>query len=423
MPNRQLTPLMITNEALSVLHGELSFLKNVNRQYDNRFAQSGAKIGQTLNIRMPPKYKTRTGTTFSGQDHYERSTPLSVTSQIGIDLSFTSVEMTMELDGLRAFLRPAMAQLAADIEYDCLTRAKNLISNFNGTTTTSGQLTFKQFDDMGAILTRNLAARTDRVALLAPGSRVEFNDATKGLFQASSNIAEQYREGMIGRTSGFDVFESTFLPTHTTGTLAGTPLLTGATLGLTTTSNEWTATTILQIDGATSATTLLAGDIITLGAAGGTGVYDVHPETKDRTSTLKRFVVQSSVTLTTSANAYAVTVRPALIHGAGNAYRNCSLNGTTSTDNVTVTLIGNTGTTYGQNIAFHKDAFVFATADLVDVSQYGAFGARQTMDGISMRLVQQYDVASDTVPARFDVLYGFGPLYQELAVRNWYTSP
>jgi len=276
---------------------------------------------------------------------------------------------------------------------------------------------------MGSILTRNLAGRTVRVALLTPVSRTEFNDATKGLFQASQNISEQYREGMLGRTSGFDVFENTFLPTHTTGTLAGSALLTGATLGLTTTSNEWTSTTVLSIDGANTGTTLLAGDIITLGSAGGTGFYDVHPETKDRTSTLKRFVVQSAVTLTTQANAYSVTVRPALIHGAGNAYRNVSLSGTTSTDNVTVTLIGNTGTTYGQNIAFHKDAFVFATADLVDVSQYGAYGARQSMDGISMRMVQQYDVASDTVPCRFDVLYGFGSLYQELAVRHWYTSP
>jgi len=32
MANNLLTPLVITNEALSVLHGELSFLKNVNRQ-------------------------------------------------------------------------------------------------------------------------------------------------------------------------------------------------------------------------------------------------------------------------------------------------------------------------------------------------------------------------------------------------------
>lgn len=371
---------------------------------------------------MPPKYKTRTGTTFTSQDHYERSTPLAVTSQIGIDLSFTTVEMTMSLDGIRAFLKPAMAQLAADIELDCLTKAKNFTSNYNGTTTTSGQLTFKQLDGMGAILTKNLAGRTNRTVLLTPDSRVEFNDSTKGLFQASQNIADQYREGMLGRTSGFDVFENTFLPTHTTGTLAGTSLLTGAALGTSTTSNVWVSQTDLVIDGANTGTTLKQGDIITLGSTTN-GFFAVHGETKVNTGTLQRFVVQADVTLTTQANGYTVTVKPGLIYGAGNAYRNCSMSGPSNTDNVTVTLIGNVGTTYGQNLAFHQDAFVFGTADLVDVSNYGAWGARQTMDGISMRLVQQYDIASDTVPARFDVLYGFGPLYQELAVRNWYTIP
>ena len=58
---------------------------------------------------------------------------------------------------------------------------------------------------------------------------------------------------------------------------------------------------------------------------------------------------------------------------------------------------------------------------LIDVSQFGAWGAREVMDGISIRLVRQYDYTNDTIPARFDVMYGFGGLYPELAVRNFYT--
>ena len=98
------------------------------------------------------------------------------------------------------------------------------------------------------------------------------------------------------------------------------------------------------------------------------------------------------VTLTTAANTYTVSVKPGLIYGSGNAYQNAALSGVANTDGLTVTLIGNVGTAYGQNLAFHKDAFVFATADLVDVSQYGAWGSRQTMDGISMRIAKQYDL-------------------------------
>ena len=90
MANSILTPLVITREALRILHQKCNFIGNVNRQYDDRFAQSGAKIGQTLNVRMPSKYSVRTGATLSTQDHVERSTPFTVDSQYGVDVSFTS---------------------------------------------------------------------------------------------------------------------------------------------------------------------------------------------------------------------------------------------------------------------------------------------------------------------------------------------
>jgi len=417
MANSILTPTMITRECLDVLHGKLSFVGNVNRQYDDRFANDGAKIGSTLNIRMPSKYSVRTGATLSTQDHVERSTPLTINSQAGVDVSFTSVELTMSMDDFsKRHIEPAMSQLAAHIENQCISDAYKLVNNYNGVTTTSGQITFKSFDGMGSILTNNLAGYADRTALLNPTSRNEFNDATKGLFHSSTNIENQYREGMMGRTSGFDVLENTYLSSHTTGTLAGTPLTTGAALGTSTTANAWVSQTAMSVDGATSGTTLKAGDIITFD-----GIYDVHPETKTNTGSLKSFAVQSDVTLTTSATVYTVTVKPGVIYGSGNGYQNCALSGISDTNNNTVTLIGNVGTAYGQNLAFHKDAFVFGTADLIDVSKYGAWGARQSMDGISMRIAKQYDITNDAVPCRIDVLYGFGGLYPELAARNFHT--
>lgn len=417
MANSILTPTQITREALRVLHGKLSFVGNVNRQYDNRFAQTGAKIGTSLNIRMPPKYTVRTGATASFQDHVERSTPLTVSSQAGIDVSFTSVELTMSLDEFSYMvLEPAMSQLAAHIENACLGDAMNLVANYNGLTTTSGQIDFKTFDNMGAILTENLAPYADRCVILTPTSRNEFVDAAKGLFHSSENIKRQYREGMLGRTSGFDVYESTFLPSHANGSLAGSPLTTGASLGTSTTANSWVSQTQLSVDGATSATTIAAGDIITL-----SGVYEVHPETKTNTGKLKRFVAQDAVTLTTSATTYTFNVKPGLIYGDGNAYQNCVLSGVANTDGLTVTRIGVASQTYGENLAFHKDAFVFATADLIDVTEFGAWGSRETMDGISMRLARQYDLTNDRVPARFDILYGFAGLYPELAVRNRFS--
>lgn len=413
MANSILTPLQITRESLMVLHQKCNFIGSVNRQYDSRFAVDGAKIGTQLNIRMPAKYTVRTGATASTQDHVERSTPLFVTNQVGVDVSWTSVDLTMSMDDFRErHIVPAMSQLAAHIESDVLTRAYRLANNYNGTTST--QLDYKRFREAGAILSKELAPVANRSAILTPDSIVEFGDAVKGLFQESAGIAKQYKEGMMGRTGGFDVMENTLIPSHTRGTLAGSPLTDGAALGVATTGNSWTSQTELSINGATSGTTVRAGDVITL-----SGVFRVHPESKANTGELMKFVVQSDVTLTTAATSYTVTVKPALIYGSGNAYQNCALSGVANTDNLTVTAFGVAGTTYNQDLFFHKDAFVFATADLVDVSTLGAWGAREQFEGISMRLAKQWSASTDNVTTRFDILYGFGGLYPELAVRHF----
>ena len=415
MANTILTPTMITREALRVLHDKLSFIGNVNRQYDSQYARTGAKIGSSLNIRMPSRYTVRTNATLAAQDHVERSTPLQVSSQYGVDVSFTTAELTLSLDDFsQRIIAPAMAQLAARLESDCLTAAYKLVPNYVGVT--NADITYKTFQQGGQVLTENLAPMDRRVALLNPRSKVEFLDATKALFAANENLGRQFREGMMGRTGGFDVYENNLLPSHTRGSLAGSSLTTGATLGVSTTTNSWASQTDLGVDGATSATTLKAGDVITI-----SGVYDVHPETKTNLGRLKKFVVQSDVTLTTAANTYTVTVKPALIYGSGNAFQNCTLSGVSDTDNNTVTAFGVASTAYGQNLQFHPDAFVFATADLEDVSQYGAWGARESMDGISMRIARQYAISSDTVPCRIDVLWGFAGLRPDsMAVRSFH---
>lgn len=415
MANSILTPTMITREALRVLHQKLNFVGNVNRQYDDSFAKSGAKIGTSLNIRMPSKYSVRTGASLSAQDHVERSTPFTVSSQYGVDVSFTTVELTMNLDDFsKRIINPAMSQLAAKIEGDALAVAYKSVANYTGTTSTD--MTYKAFQQNGQLLAENLAPLSGRSAILNPRSKVEFFDAVKGLFQSSEDIAKNYKDGIMGRTGGFSVYENTLIPSHTIGSLAGTPLTTGAALGTATTGNTWASQTDFTVDGATSLTTLKAGDIVTFGTLAA-GLVDIHPETKVSMGKLKKFVVQSDVTLTTQATGYTVTVKPAAIYGSGNAFQNCSLT-KADTDNMTVTNWGAASTQVGQSLFFHEDAFVFATADLEDVSKYGAWGAREALDGVSMRIARQYAIGTDTVPCRIDVLWGFAALYPELASRH-----
>lgn len=417
MAHSILTNTMITREAARILHQEGTFLGNVNRQYSDQFAKTGAKIGTSVNLRLPSRYSVRTGATFSGQDHVETSTPFTVSSQYGVDVSFTTLDRTMSLDDFSSrVLKPAMKQLAAKIEGDAMAAAYKYVNNYVNATT-NAKMTYAYLQRAGALMSHELAPAGDRTALLQPLSMVEFLDATKGLFAAQSNLNEQFREGMMGRTGGFDVGETINLPSHTTGSLAGSPLTNGTTLGISTTTASWTSTTTLNIDGATSTTTLVAGDIITL-----SGVYAVTPENKVNTGRLQTFVVQSDVTLTTAATGYDVVVKPAMIYGTGNPHKNCVLSGVANTDGLTVTRIGAASTAFAQDLFFHKDAFVFATVDLEDVSPYGAQCSRATSDSISLRWVQQYSSTADTVVGRFDVLWGFAPLYPHLAVRHLTTQ-
>ena len=412
--NSMLTPTMITREALRVLHSKLSFIGNVNKQYDDRFASSGGKIGTSLNVRMPPKYTARKTSTFAAQEYVDRSVALPCASQYGVDVSFTSVELTMQLEDFsKRVIQPAMSQLAAVLEGDALVIAKNATANYTGTTST--QMTYKQFAQSSQILSQNLAPLADRVHLLNPLSRVEFSDAVKGLFHDSAAVKELYKEGIMGRTGGFDVYENTLLPSHTVSGSAvtnGTPLVTG-TPGTTVTTNAWVATTSVDTDGWTSACGITQGDIVTID-----GVYDVHPETKVSTGVLKRFVITNETTTVVTAGTITLVLSPGIMSGAGNAFQNVS---GAVTNNAPVTRVGVVNTSYGQNLAFHPDAFIFASADLEDVSRYGAWGSRQTMDGISMRLAQQYSISADSVATRFDVLWGFTAAYPELAVRGWHS--
>ena len=417
MPNAYLTNTIITREAARILHQTDNFLGSINMTYEDQFARTGAKAGATIGMRLPSKYKARKNATFAGQDHVERSAPLAVLSQWGIDVSFSTADRALSLDDFsKRVVGPAMKQLAAEIAGQSMADAYKSVWNYTNATTNAA-MTFKSFQQNGMNLTNELAPYSDRTALLTPASAVEFMDATKGLFHAPGNLATQFRDGILGQTGGFDVGENTMLPSHLTGTLAGSAVTDGTTLGTSVTTNAWVSQTTLRIDTATSGTTLKAGDIITL-----SGVFAVHPETKANTGKLQRFVVQADVTFTTLADDYAVVVKPGMIYGAGNAFQTCVLSGVANTDGLTVTRIGAANTQFGQDLFFHKDAFAAAFVDLEDVSKYGADSARASTDKVSIRFVQQYNISADVVAGRFDVLWGFAPLYPELASRHIYTA-
>jgi hypothetical protein len=215
MGNTVLTPTAVTRKALAILHQKLNFVGNVNRTYDSSFAKTGAKIGDSLKIRLPNEFTIRSGASLSTQDVTETSTTLQVATQKGVDTTFSSSELTLSLDDFASrILEPAMSVLAANIEADALAMYKDVYNVYDQDATA-----FALSSMLGGrkILNDNLAPMdSNRTALLTTDAAVKFMTDTKGLFQDSAQIAKQYRDGVIGKTAGFDVYENTLLVPHTT---------------------------------------------------------------------------------------------------------------------------------------------------------------------------------------------------------------
>lgn len=386
MANTLLTPTAVTRESLRILHQKLNFVGNIVREYDDSYAKSGAKIGDSLKIRLPNQYTVRSGATLSAQDTTESSVTLQVATQKGVDLNFTSVDLTLSLDDFsKRIIQPAMSVLAATIEADALSMYKDVSNSiWNG----GSAATYNKALDARVLLQRALAPQSDRMALMDSLAMADVVKDTKSLFQDDASLAKQYKEGYMGRAAGFDWAENTMMPAHTRGGSNGAYLVNGA---------AQTGATLTVDTGANAPS---QGDIITIA-----GVFSVHPETKVSTGVLQQFVVGASATTT------SFPISPAIV--TSGATQNVS---GSPADNAAVTFLGTASTAVQTSLLFQKEAFAFATADLVMPSGVD-FASRQVLDGISMRVVRQYDINNDKFPCRLDVLYGYKTLRPQLAVR------
>lgn len=404
--NINLTPDMITDEALRILHQKCNFVGSITRGYDDSFAQEGAKIGNTLRIRHPIQYTTGTGATMStgtGIDVKQQSVTLTVNSQKHVPMKFTSNELAMDIDEFsKRHIEPAMSVLAAKIEADVLSVSKKVAN----TVLAGTAVNFADILSGRQFLVNNLAPSVDRVACLDSQGSVDMVTDTKGLFQDSSQIAKQYKEGMMGRHAGFDYYENTLIPSYTSGAAGGTSNydVVGTDQGL---ADVTTATDLVQgtlkVDTGTAA--IAAGDVFTIGS-----VNDVHPESKTSTGSLKHFTV-----IVGGTGACTLTISPPIIYGG--AYQNCSAQ---PANNATVTFLGAASTAYKQSLLFQKGFAVFATADLF-LPKDAHFASRRVYDGISMRLWQASDIVKDRLYTRLDVLYGFKVVRPQLAARVLHT--
>jgi hypothetical protein len=397
--NSILTIDMITRKALEILENNLVLTRNVNRQYDDSFAVEGAKIGSTLRIRLPDRALVTDGAALQVQDDNEQFTTLTVNNQKHIGVNFTSAELTMQLDDFAdRVLKPRISQLASSIDAD-VANAFRTIGNSVGTpgTTPATSLVLLQAQQK---LNENAAVMSPRYATVNPAANAGLVEGMKGLFNPTDTISKQFKNGMMGTgVLGFEeVNMSQSIKQFTTGSRGATGNTTSAAV-----TAEGATSIALTV---ASNVTIKAGDVFTVADC-----FAVNPQTRESTGSLFQFVVLADVT----ASGTAVTVTVAPMYSASSALATVnSLPGNSKA----VVFVGAASTQYAQNLVYHKDAVTFATADLL-LPQGVDMAARAVHNGISLRVVRQYDINNDRMPCRIDVLYGYSTIRPQMACRLW----
>lgn len=403
MANTLLTISMITREAMRVLENDLTFTKYVRRDFDSQYGRSGAKIGTVLNVRKPPRYVGRVGQALQLEDATETSVPITLNTQRGVDIAFTSQDLALSIDDFsERFIKPAIANVANNIDYDGTGQYLNVYNEVGTPGTVPNQLLV--YLQAAQRLDEEAAPRDkERSAILSPAMNAVLVDALKGLFHDADSISEQYEDGMMGRTIGLRFSMDQNVRTQTVGAYSPG----GATVN----GSGQVGSSIITQGWPNSTQVLNQGDVITFA-----GVFAVNPQSRQSTGALRQFVVLQNVV---SSGAGAATIPIACAGGLGiitaGPFQTVTASPITA---AAITVQGASGVSSPRGLVFHKDAFAFACADLPLPD--GVDMASRVSDeqlGMSLRLIRAYDINLDRFPTRLDILYGWATLYPELATR------
>lgn len=405
MANSLLTIDMITREAVRLFTNSNMFIQNLDRQYDNSFANDGAKIGSTLRIRLPNDYTVNTGPAMSLQDTTEQNTTLTVNNQKNVAVPFTTAERTMSLDDYaERILSPMINNLGGDVAASIMIDAAKACANFVSNVDLAGSAgvaaagniispVMETFLNANAVLTENSADGMDRNIVLGPVTNARSVSALAGLLNPSQEISAQFRSGQMKSGLGYRRwFEDATAVNHTAGTFSAGGTVAGG-------DQSGSAITVNAITG-----TLRAGDIVTFA-----GVFAVNRVTKQPMGTLRQFVVTANVVTTGTS----IPIYPALTPGITDAtkeygYQTVQYQTVTASpaNGAAMVLATKAGETYRKSIAYVTKAITMATADLVMPKKAVEECSRAVFDGISMRILTDYITGTDVLATRVDVLYG-----------------
>ena len=292
--------------------------------------------------------------------------------------------------------------MASSVDADVANAYKGIYSSV-GTpgTTPSTSLVLLQAQQK---LNEYAAPMNDRYATVNPAANANLVEGMKGFFNPVDTISRQFKNGLMGTgVLGYDEINmSQSIVQHTTGSRsASDTILVNDTI---TTQGQST----ISLDGGTASATFNVGDVFTIA-----NVYSVNPQTRQSTGSLQQFVV--TATATASSGAWTNVAISPPIYTSSNALATVD---SFPANNAAVTVLGAASTTYPQNLVYQKNAITLGCADLL-LPQGVDMASRQVHNGISLRIVRQYDINNDRMPCRIDVLYGYSVIRAPMAARIW----
>lgn len=410
MANTLATPLWVMKEVARGFTNEVKFLANVNRTYDDQYKQAGARVGNTVQARLPQRFTVTDGQALQLQNLYDQTVPITLTNQKNVAFGYSSAQATTQLDDIRTrYTQPgaeAMANNADVLAYNAVVRDIYSSVGTPGTTPTA-TLTYLQ---AGVKLTDQATPMGGRVAVLDPLAMVTLANTSSSLFNPSATISENYKSGQFGRNQlGVEGwYQDPNRLSHTTGSFtASTPLVKGA---------SQTGSSIITDGWASGATTLNKGDVFTIA-----GVNTVNPLSYADTGRLQQFVV--TATISDTAGDMTIAISPSIITSGQLQTVSAS-----PANDAVITVLGATSAATGtltatsspQSLVYHPDAFAFVMADLFKPDAgCKATVVRSKALGFSLRMVEQYQIGTDQNPSRLDMLIGAATVQARLAARVW----
>ena len=409
MANALLNPKVYANAMLALLLNNLVMGRLVDTSLSNlqpKMAGVTHKRGDTIFVKRPPEFTIRSGATFSAQDVEIGEVPVVMDKQRGIDIQFTSLEQTLNVDDLltNAIMRAEAAQLAQEVDKDLITLFKEFPSwaGTAGQTIDSATDFFKapeRLDDMSV-------PQVDRNGVLGPRDHWSLAGSFTSLLTQQGIATDALTQGKLPVVGTVQPHMSQSVVNLTTGSRAGTILVNGATQEVTYATAKNTYTQSLILDGATASTTFKLGDTFTIA-----DVFAVNRRTKAKLDFLQQFVITADGAFDGSGDGTPTISPPIIISGPFQTVDSSPAN------NAVITFVGAASTAFPMNAAFHKSAIALVFARMVTPFSGTTSYATDPKSGVSIRYWRQSDITNDFHLHRWDILYGVKMLDNRLGTR------